>query len=96
MSTPDSLSNITKHGILKERQAEIVTDTLRAMIMEYYGYKSNIVEFISPEHTPKNLLLIGKKTSATLRHKENLLKDINSIKKLFGVKKYYLEELLGL
>ncbi len=96
MNTADSLSNITKHGILKERQAEIVTDTLRAMIMEYYGYRSNIVEFISPEHTPKNLLLIGKKITDNIKQNKALLNDINSIKELFGVKRHYLEELLGL
>ncbi len=96
MNIANSLLHITKHGILKERQAEIITDTLRAMIMEYYGYRSNIVEFISPEHTPKNLLLIGKKTADNTSCNEGLLKDINFIKELFGVKKHYLAELLGL
>lgn len=48
-----------QYGILFERQAEILTDTLRALIMEKHGYKTHIQEFIEAEHTPKNVLLSG-------------------------------------
>ena len=94
MSIDNELNQIVKHGILKERQAEIITDTLRAMIMEVYGYKTNIFEFISTEHTPKNLMIVGKKSHISDVKKKNLLNQINVIKNLFGLKQHYLEKLL--
>ena len=45
-----------------ERQAEMVTDGLRALILEYFGYKTKVMEFISDVHTPKNVLVVGVKT----------------------------------
>lgn len=91
-STP--LNNITKFGILKERQAEILTDSIRAMLMEANGYKTNIFEFISTEHTPKNLMIVGEKTTKTDSQKQKILDDISSIKQIYGIKNHYLEILL--
>ncbi|HQO49768.1 MAG TPA: SAM-dependent methyltransferase [Bacteroidales bacterium] len=81
---------VLKYGILFERQAEIVTDTLRALIMEKYGYQTHIQEFIEAEHTPKNVLLSGYK------HKKPVdvrLIDgkITQLKKEFGIKDHFLE-----
>jgi len=92
----NELSNVTKFGILKERQAEIITDTLRAMIMEAFGYKTNVFEFISLEHTPKNVMIVGKKSRNEKPDKENILKNIAAIKQIFGIDKHYLETLLGI
>ena len=93
MNVTNELSNVTKFGILKERQAEIITDTLRAMIMEAHGYKTNVFEFISLEHTPKNVMIIGKKTTETNPARKQIIENIASIKKLFGIDKHYLETL---
>lgn len=92
----NELSNVTKFGILKERQAEIITDTLRAMILEVYGYKTNVFEFISLEHTPKNVMIVGKKVRNSTLDKQSILKNIAAIKKTFGIEKHYLETLLGI
>ncbi|MFZ4725749.1 MAG: class I SAM-dependent methyltransferase [Paludibacter sp.] len=90
----NELSNVTKFGILKERQAEIITDTLRAMIMEVYGYKTNVFEFISLEHTPKNVMIVGKKSHSASLDKMQIIKNIAAIKQMFGIEKHYLETLL--
>ena len=45
------------YGIIKERMAALYTDALRAQILEYMGYRVQILEFIDMEHTPKNLLI---------------------------------------
>lgn len=84
------LSPILKHGILEERQAEIVTDGLRSLIMEAYGYKTKVFEFISTEHTPKNLMITGTKSipDATAMSK------VQEIKTFFGIEYHYLEKLL--
>ncbi len=86
---------IMKHGILEERQAEIITDGLRAMLMESRGYRTTIMEFVSTEHTPKNLLIIGRKAKTTPAAKQKILENIRKIKELFGIGHHHLEELLN-
>lgn len=88
------LNKITQFGILKERQAELITDTIRAMIMQAHGYQTKVIEYISTEHTPKNLLIIGvKKKDATLD--ESVLKEIQELKAMYGIEYHYLETVLG-
>lgn len=53
----DLLAPVLKYGILKERMAAIFTDAIRAELLESKGYKTQILEFIDMEHTPKNLLI---------------------------------------
>ena len=94
LNVTNELNHIVKHGILKERQAEIITDTLRALIMEAFGYKTKIFEFISTNHTPKNLMIVGEKTTIDENKKKTILKDISNLKNIYGIKKHYLETLL--
>jgi hypothetical protein len=89
------LKNITKHGILLERQAEIVTDTIRSLILEANGYKTKVFEFIATEHTPKNVLIVGKKTARTAAEKQENLDKVAGLKKLFNIKAHYLETLFS-
>ncbi|RKN82227.1 class I SAM-dependent methyltransferase [Paenibacillus ginsengarvi] len=53
----EALAPLLKHGILKERFASLVTDAARAQLLEQLGYKTQVLEFIDMEHTPKNLLI---------------------------------------
>ena len=53
----DLMNPIFRYGIIKERMAALYTDALRAEILENHGYRTQILEFIDMEHTPKNLLL---------------------------------------
>lgn len=70
----DLLSPVFKYGILKERMAALITDGLRANILEQKGYEVQILEFIDMEHTPKNLLIRavkrGKEKEKTKEYKE--------------------------
>lgn len=91
-----AFGGIVKHGILKERQAEIITDALRAMTLEYYNYRTNVIEFISSEHTAKNVMIIGEKRANAHADTIEIAKNISSIKSMFGIKTFYLEALLGL
>ena len=84
---------ITRYGIFLERQAVMITDTIRALIMEYFGYKTQVVEFIEMEHTPKNVLLIGKKSEKPV-DQQVILEKINALKGQYGIKNHYLETLL--
>lgn len=88
----NELKEITKHGILEERMAEMATDTLRSLMLEAHGYKTHIFEFISDEHTHKNIMITAIKKNKTADPSVYLEK-IGSLKKFFGIKKFYLEEL---
>jgi hypothetical protein len=94
LDVTNELNHVIKFGILKERQAEIITDTIRAMILEAFGYKTKVFEFISTEHTPKNVMITGRKTSQANPDKEKIFNDIEALKALFGIKMHYLEELV--
>lgn len=88
----EDLQPILQHGILLERQAEIITDTIRALLLETQGYKTKVFEFISTEHTGKNLMIVGQRHERSVNTKA-LLEQIAAIKKRFGIEKHYLEEL---
>ena len=92
----NELSHVVKYGILKERQAEIITDSLRALILEAYGYKTKVFEFISTEHTPKNVVIVGRKVHSNNPDKENILETVQAIKRIYGIEKHYLETLLNI
>ena len=51
------LASVLRYGIIKERMSALITDALRAGLLEAEGYETNILEFIDMEHTPKNLLI---------------------------------------
>ena len=93
MLPQNELKSITKHGILLERQAEIVTDTIRSLILEAHGYKTKVFEFIATEHTPKNVLIVGIKSEKTEAAKKESLANVESLKKLFNIKSHYLQTL---
>ena len=85
------LAPILQHGILEERQAEIITDGIRALLMEAHGYTTKVFEFISTEHTSKNLMIVGTKG----KKNADVLEKIEAIKKAYGIKSHYLETLLA-
>jgi SAM-dependent methyltransferase len=63
---PAVLREVWRHGILREREAEIVTDALRALLLEIHGYQASVFEFISPEHTGKNLMIAAQRRAQPL------------------------------
>ena len=95
MERSGKVDAITRYGIFLERQAVMITDTIRALILEYYGYKTQVMEFIEMEHTPKNVLLVGKKQKGDI-DKELILNKICDLKQQYGIKNHYLETLLEL
>ncbi|GGE53237.1 methyltransferase family protein [Pedobacter psychrotolerans] len=98
----NDVSFLTKHGIFLERQAEMVTDGIRALILEYFGYKTKVFEFISDVHTPKNVLVVGVKRGESLKTKAEserqaeILQKIKASKAYFGIGYHHLERLLEL
>ena len=88
-----SVKELLKFGILLERQSEIVTDGLRALLLELSGYEAKVFEFISSEHTSKNIMIVGIKSNRSI-DRVQILAQIKEIKSLYGIKFHYLETLL--
>ena len=62
--SPEPWGAVTKFGLMKERLADLLTDSLRAQILRIVGYRVEIIEFIGGEHTPRNLMIRAVKTDA--------------------------------
>ncbi len=77
----DKLHLVTKFGILKERMSAIMTDAIRANLLQYSGYKTQIMEFVDIENSPKNLLIratyTGNSNTKALAEVEELLAEYN-------------------
>ncbi len=92
----NQLSPLTSYGIFLERQAEMLTDTMRCLLLNYCGYHTKAVEFISDAHTPKNVLLIATKKESFLEEniKIKKLEEFENLKSFFGIETHYLEKLI--
>lgn len=93
MNPDEILKPILRHGIYLERQAELLTDAIRGLILELQGYKIKTLEFVSTEHTPKNVMIIATKSGKTV-DKVGISEQIKQIKKTFGIEYHQLELLL--
>lgn len=61
---PAPFGELTRHAIMRERFADVLTDTLRSSLLRLHGYKVDVVEFIDSAHTPRNLMLRARRTGA--------------------------------
>ncbi len=91
---PPVLAEVLRHGILAERQAELLTDGLRALILEIHGYEAKVFEFISSEHTAKNLMLTATKRT-TPANAGALRARLSETMAFFGLREQRLATLLG-
>ena len=82
----DNLSILTRHGIIQERFSALLTDSIRGNLLEYCGYKTQLLEFIDFAHTPKNILIRAVLRNTTPKAtKEKALNEVNSAIKEFNV-----------
>ncbi len=72
------LEPMLKYGLIKERFAALATDAIRAQTLELMGYKTQILEFIDMEHTPKNILIRAVKKKSLSQHKGDKLQGVNN------------------
>lgn len=87
------LEPMLKHGIIKEKLSSLVTDSLRANVLEILGYQVQLLEFIDMEHTPKNILIRAVKTD----NKDNreAINNYIEFKKFWDLEDLYIEKELG-
>jgi len=69
------LQPLLKYGLIKERMSALITDAVRANLLEEQGYDTQILEFIDMEHTPKNLLIRAVKKDGVKMRCKNSVQD---------------------
>lgn len=90
-ASDNNMKLILKHGIVKERFADLLTDSIRAQILKIFGYRSEIIEFISLEHTARNLMIRAVKSKTSDPSSE--LQNLKSLLEQWQVSPYLLNEL---
>lgn len=89
---PEPFRPVLRHGILRERLGDILTDSFRAHILRLVGYRTEVLEFVPVEHTPKNLIIRAVYTGSAAP--PALVDEYLALKAYWGVTPY-LETLLG-
>src|SRR3954453_579290 len=83
---------VLRHGILKQRTADILTDAFRALALRIMGYRTDVIEFVASEHTAKNLMIRAVKAVAP--GDQQFIREYNDLKQFWCVTPY-IERLLG-
>lgn len=84
MKTED-FSIFTRYGIIQERVAALMTDAVRANLLECAGYKTQLLEFIDIAHSPKNILIRASKGKVSKEKKSTALKEVNNLIKEYNL-----------
>jgi len=92
--SPHPLRPILKHGVHLGQQAEMLTDGLRAMLLEACGYDTQVFEFVSLEHTNKNKMILAVKRAQPAADADALWQQIADLKGFYGIQAQCLETLL--
>jgi SAM-dependent methyltransferase len=91
---PPVLAPGLRHGILLQREADFVTDALRAALLEWAGYDTQVMEFIAPEHTSKNLLITAVKRTARY-DRDAAAERVRALAAFYGIREQQLAAKLG-
>jgi hypothetical protein len=81
---PEPWAMVTRHGIMRERLGDLITDSLRIQLMKMHGYRVEAIEFVGGVHTPRNLMIRGVKTGAQVSAADEA--QYLSMVELWGVK----------
>ena len=95
LKAPQVLQPMLQFGIHAGQQAEMLTDTIRALLLKAYGYETKVFEFVALEHTSKNKMILAVKRKDYLAPDENVLAQIQALKNMYGIQKHSLELLLN-
>jgi hypothetical protein len=89
---PSPFKPVLRHAIFKERWGDILTDSFRSLILQIMGYRTDVVEFVSTEHTSKNLMIRAIKSGKP--GSRQAIQEYKQLTELWQVKPY-LGQLLG-
>ena len=96
LKLPEVLRPMLRHGIHLGQEAEMLTDSLRALLLEAHGYDAQVFEFVSLEHTSKNkmILAVRRRQPLPAARRQALLDEIERIKAFYGITEHALQSLL--
>jgi SAM-dependent methyltransferase len=96
IKTPAMLRPMLQHGVHLGQEAEMVTDSLRALLLDAAGYDTQVFEFVSLEHTNKNKMILAvRRAKDRPGHAEAIHAQIAEIKAFYGIREQCLETLLN-
>ena len=95
MQSPQVLKPMLQFGIHAGQQAEMLTDTIRALLLKAYGYETKVFEFVALEHTSKNKMILATKRKDYEGPDVEVLAQIVALKQMYGIQKHSLELLLN-
>lgn len=92
LTPPPVLAPVLRHGIWQERHAEFATDALRSLLLEWAGYDTKAFEFISTEHTAKNVMIAATKRAVPddFAARDRHAADIRALAAFYGIKSHAL------
>ena len=94
LKSPEVLQPMLQFGIHAGQQAEMLTDTLRALLLKAYGYETKVFEFVALEHTSKNKMILATKRKDIQQPDPKIMQQIQALKAMYGIEKQSLELLL--
>ncbi|NKG36712.1 class I SAM-dependent methyltransferase [Acinetobacter johnsonii] len=95
LKAPLVLQPMLQFGIHVGQQAEMLTDTIRALLLKAYGYETKVFEFVALEHTSKNKMILATKRKDYQAPDVAVLAQIQALKEMYGIQKHSLELLLN-
>jgi len=95
ITRPRALSGLLRHGVHLGQEAEMVTDSMRALLLETCGYEARVFEFVSLEHTSKNKMILARRRDAAAGNGERARAELAELKAFYGVRTQTLESLLA-
>lgn len=95
LKMPGLLQPMLQYGVHLGQQAEMLTDSMRALLLEANGYETKVFEFVALEHTSKNKMILAVKKQQSAKKQADILQKVQALKQFYGIEKQSLEELLG-
>lgn len=95
LKSPKVLAPMLQFGIHAGQQAEMLTDTIRALLLNAYGYDTKVFEFVALEHTSKNKMILATKRKKFTALDKDVLAQIAALKQMYGIQQQSLELLLN-
>lgn len=94
LKMPGLLQPMLQYGVHLGQQAEMLTDSMRALLLEAHGYETKVFEFVALEHTSKNKMILAVKKPQNPKKQAEVLQKVQELKRFYGIEKQSLEALL--
>ncbi|SDB90431.1 class I SAM-dependent methyltransferase [Acinetobacter boissieri] len=95
LTSPNVLQPMLQYGVHAGQQAEMLTDTIRALLLNAYGYETKVFEFVALTHTNKNKMILAVKKRHVDKPDEKIMHQIQALKDMYGITTHSLEQLLA-